>query len=157
MIAEGGRKSDNSCGTVKLCAKPWEPFISLVAKQIESNILKSLAPRSERRPHTALSTQLCVEDSLAVCLCPAGGRLLVHVPLGDAADVRKREPRAAKRPMASPGSLVSGTVLHVLADHATVQLDNGEQPDTQLFLSAELYSQCVGSVPLHPVSCLSCL
>ena len=59
-------------------------------------------------------------------LCAAGGRLLVHVPVGEAADNKKREPRASKRPTASPGSLVSGTVLHVLADHATVQLDNGE-------------------------------
>lgn len=76
-------------------------------------------------------------------MCTAGGRLLAHVPVGDASDIRKKEPRPAKRPIASLGSLVSGTVLHVLADHATVQLDNGEQSDTQLSLPTELHSQCV--------------
>ena len=56
---------------------------------------------------------------------------MAHVPIGEAADIKKREPRNVKQPTASPGSLVSGTVLHVLADHATVQLNNGEQADSR--------------------------
>ena len=76
-------------------------------------------------------------------LCAAGGRLVVHVPVGEAADIKKREPRASKRSTASPGSLVSGTVLHVLADHATVQLDNGEHVDIHLVLPAALRRWCV--------------
>ena len=73
----------------------------------------------------------------------------MHVPVGEAADIKKREPHASKRPTASPGSLVSGTVLHVLADHATVQLDNGERSDIQ---SIPLNHTCDVWV-LYPASC----
>ena len=73
----------------------------------------------------------------------------MHVPVGEAADIKKREPRNAKRPTASPGSLVSGTVLHVLADHATVQLDNGEQSDIQSIPLNHTFDVWV----LYPASC----
>ena len=82
-------------------------------------------------------------------LCAAGGRLVVHVPVGGAADIKKREPRASKRPTASPGSLVSGTVLHVLADHATVQLGNGEQLDIYAVLPVALHRWYVFLVHSH--------
>lgn len=50
----------------------------------------------------------------------------VNVVAEAASAKRQKDAKGAKRPGASPGTLVSGTVLHVLADHATVQLDNGE-------------------------------
>jgi hypothetical protein len=57
----------------------------------------------------------------------AGGRLLAHVPVMESFAKRK-EPRSAKRASVRPGTVVSGTVLLVAADHATVQLDSGDHP-----------------------------
>ena len=59
--------------------------------------------------------------------CAAGGRLLLHVPLGaeSGGTLRKRERKEGKPAMVAPGTLVSGTVTSVHATHATVQLENG--------------------------------
>ena len=54
----------------------------------------------------------------------AGGRLLVHVPLAGSA-ARQKEGRAATRRSTTPGTLITGTMLHVHVDQATVQLSNG--------------------------------
>ena len=48
----------------------------------------------------------------------------MHVPVSGAAG-KPKDSRAAIRRSIAPGTLVSGTVLHVHVDHATVQLKNG--------------------------------
>lgn len=63
-----------------------------------------------------------------VVLCSAaGGRLLLHVPLGaeGSGALRKRERKESKPAVAAPGTLVSGTVTSVHAAHAAVQLESG--------------------------------
>ena len=70
----------------------------------------------------------CVTLGLKRCVGVAGGRLLAHVPVTEPSAKRK-EPQSAKRASARPGTVVNGTVLHVSADHATIQLDSGEHPD----------------------------
>lgn len=57
----------------------------------------------------------------------SGGRLLVHVPVAGAAAKQKESKSSAKRKSVSPGTLVSGVVLHVHVDQATLQLSDGEQ------------------------------
>ena len=96
----------------------------LVPEQIETSVSEGLTSSQRCRPNpSSISTQLGGKESLQwVCALQGGGWW----------------PRASKRPTASPGSLVSGTVLHVLADHATVQLDYGEQADIHLVLPAAL-------------------
>ena len=70
----------------------------------------------------------CVTLGLMSCVGVAGGRLLAHVPVMES-PAKRKEPWSAKRASARPGTVVSGTVLHVYADHATVQLNSGEHPD----------------------------
>ena len=48
----------------------------------------------------------------------------MHVPVAGAT-AKQKEGRAAARRSTAPGTLVSGTVLHVHADQATVQLSDG--------------------------------
>ena len=48
----------------------------------------------------------------------------MHVPVTGSA-AKQKEGRAATRRSTAPGTLVSGTVLHVHADQATVQLSDG--------------------------------
>ena len=49
----------------------------------------------------------------------------MHVPVAGSA-ARQKESRSASRKSTIPGTLVTGTVLHVHADQATVELSNGE-------------------------------
>ncbi len=49
----------------------------------------------------------------------------MHVPVAGSA-ARQKESRSASRKSTTPSTLVTGTVLHVHADQATVELSNGE-------------------------------
>ena len=59
----------------------------------------------------------------------AGGRLLLHVPLGQKAGALKKrgeKKSAAPKPVkVAPGTLVAGTLTSVHATHAAVQLESG--------------------------------
>ncbi len=74
--------------------------------------------------------QLPVTWGCDCILLPAGGRLLLHVPLGaeSAGALRRRERKEARPAAVAPGTLVSGTVSSVHAAHAAVQLEGGVNP-----------------------------
>ncbi len=50
----------------------------------------------------------------------------MHIPVAGAAAKQKESKSSAKRKSVSPGTLVSGVVLHVHVDQATLQLSDGE-------------------------------